>query len=42
MAINFSNISDKNGIIQLIEFNCALGDGAISGKIGRASCRERV
>lgn len=31
MSLVFSNTTDKNGIIQLVEFNCALGDGAISG-----------
>lgn len=31
MAIAFSNTTDKNGIIQLIEFNTALGDGGVSG-----------
>lgn len=30
-SLQFSNTTEKNGIIQLVEFNCALGDGAISG-----------
>lgn len=31
MAIQFSDITNKDGIIQHIEFNCGMGDGAISG-----------
>lgn len=31
MSLQFSNTTTKNGIIQTIERNCALGDGAISG-----------
>lgn len=31
MALSFSDTTNKNGIIQHIEFNCAMGDGAISG-----------
>lgn len=31
MALQFSNTTDKNGIIQLVEFYTALGDGGISG-----------
>lgn len=30
-SIAFSNTTDKNGIIQLCEFNCGLGDAGISG-----------
>lgn len=31
MSIPFSNTTDKNGILQLCEFNCGLGDGGITG-----------
>jgi len=30
MSLQFSDVTNKNGIIQLIEFNCAMGDGTIS------------